>query len=200
MGQTDRLLEQGGIDQLYLSRMFKFGEGFVNQTQPCLEMGRSFLIPEYQKSFQGLFLLWRGIGAFVCRFPQYRTLYGTVSLSKLYDPRSVALIKQALITKTDKVSPFAEFDFELHPELKELANEVPMAKNLSALLGSIEQDGKDIPILAKHYQKLGARFHCLGIDKNFNDTPGLLLSVDLPQAPTKTAKTLSGRALGTVRQ
>ena len=194
MGRTDLLLEKGDIKQLYLARMFKFSDNFVNQKAPCLELGRSFLIPEYQKSFQGLYLLWRGIGAFVCKYPQYRTLYGTVSLSKLYDPKSVALIKQTLITPTQNVKPFTEFSFELHPELQELANTSDLKDDLSAFMASIEPDGKDIPVLAKHYMKLGARFHCLGIDSNFNDTPGLLLSVNLPDAPEKLLKLYMGES------
>jgi len=192
MGQTDRLLATGNIDKLYLARMFKFNPEFVNQQQPCLELGRSFLIPEYQQSFQGLYLLWRGIGAFVCKFPRYRTLYGTVSLSKLYDPRSVALIDKAMVTATTQVSPYTAFDFPLHPELEEFAGQHKLSQHLTALLGSIESDGKDIPILLKHYNKLGAVFHCVGIDKNFNDTPGLLLSVDLPAAPQKLLKLYMG--------
>jgi putative hemolysin len=192
MGQTDRLLADGSIDALYLSRMFNFSPEFINRQQPCLELGRSFLIPEYQRSFQGLYLLWRGIGTFVCKFPQYRTLYGTVSLSKLYDPRSVALIDRALVTATNLVSPYTKFDFPVHPELEEFASEHKMDEHLTALLGSIESDGKDVPILLKHYKKLGAVFHCVGIDKSFNDTPGLLLSVELPAAPEKLLKLYMG--------
>ncbi|MFT4939510.1 MAG: putative hemolysin [Paraglaciecola sp.] len=188
MGQTDKLLADGNINNLYLSRMFDFKPDFVNQQQPCLEMGRSFLIPEYQRSYLGLYLLWRGIGAFVCKFPRYRTLYGTVSLSKLYDTRSVALIETAMVTPTKNVKPRSAFHFPLHPELQEFASSFDMEQHLTTLLRSIESDGKDIPILLKHYQKLGARFHCLGIDNNFNDTPGLLLSVDLPAAPEKSLK------------
>lgn len=199
MGQTDVLLAKGGIEQLYLSRMFDFSPEFINQQQPCLEMGRSFLIPEYQRSFQGLYLLWRGIGAFVCKFPRYRTLYGTVSLSKLYNPRSIALIKRALITKTESVKPFTEFAFALHPEIRDFAQQYDLKPHLTSLLASIEEDGKGIPVLAKHYMKLGAQFHCLGIDRNFNDTPGLLLSVDLPNAPDKLLKLYLGEGWETYK-
>lgn len=192
MGRTDHLLKQNDMSKLYLARMFDFNEKFVNQQQACLELGRSFLIPEYQRSFLGLLLLWRGIGAFVCQFPHYRTLYGTVSLSKLYNPRSVALIKEALISPTNLVKPFKEFEFDLHPEVKDFASQYDLSSDLTALLACIEEDGKDIPVLAKHYQKLGAQFHCLGIDSSFNDTPGLLLSVNLPQAPDKLMKLYMG--------
>jgi len=192
MGQTDKLLADGNLENLYLHRMFDFGPDFVNRQQPCLELGRSFLIPEYQRSFQGLFLLWRGIGAFVCQHPQYRTLYGTVSISKLYDVRSAAVIQQAMVTPTDKVTPRASFEHKLHPEVQEFAAQHGLKDHVSALLKGIESDGKDVPILLKHYNKLGAVFHCLGIDKSFNDTPGLLLSVDLPSAPEKLLKLYMG--------
>lgn len=188
MGQTDKLLADGNLENLYLHRMFDFGPDFVNRQQPCLEMGRSFLIPEYQRSFQGLFLLWRGIGTFVCRHPQYRTLYGTVSISKLYDVRSAAIIQQAMVTPTNNVLPRAMFEHTLHPEVQDFAKQYGLKDHVGTLLKGIEPDGKDVPILLKHYNKLGAVFHCLGIDKSFNDTPGLLLSVDLPNAPEKLLK------------
>ena len=194
MGQTDKLLADGNLENLYLHRMFDFGPDFVNRQQPCLEMGRSFLIPEYQRSFQGLFLLWRGIGAFVCQYPQYRTLYGTVSISKLYDVRSAAIIQQAMVTPTEKVAPRATFEHNLHPEVQDFAKQHGLKNHVSALLKGIEHDGKDVPILLKHYNKLGAVFHCLGIDKSFNDTPGLLLSVDLPNAPEKLLKLYMGES------
>ncbi|MFV2090177.1 MAG: hypothetical protein ACC642_05950 [Pseudomonadales bacterium] len=47
----------------------------------------------------------------------------------------------------------------------------------------------------KHYMKLGARFHNIGVDPNFNNTPGLLLSVDVPKlAPKKIATFLGSGA------
>ncbi|MAD15760.1 MAG: hemolysin [Alteromonadaceae bacterium] len=194
MGQSDRLLANAslGIDPFYLSAMFNFSANFINRRAPCLEMGRSFLIPEYQNSFQGLLLLWRGIGRFVCQFPQYRTLYGTVSLSKLYDPRSVSLIEHALVTPTRSATARTQLGFSVSPEIADFAKQYPLEKHLTSLLAGIESDGKDIPILLKHYQKLGAKFHCLGIDSNFNHTPGLLLSVELAKAPEKLGRLYLG--------
>lgn len=189
MGQTDRLLAEHAkheqdLSPIYLSQMFQFGSDFINRNYPCLEMGRSFLVPEYQRSFQGLYLLWRGIGQFACLHPQYRYLYGTVSLSKLFDKRSIALIKAALVQTQSAVSPRTDFDFPLHPEIEKFGVQYSLKTHLNVFLQSIEADGKDIPILLKHYMKLGAQFHALGIDKNFAETPGLLLSVNLPTIPS----------------
>lgn len=196
MGLSDKLIKKDGLDGLYLHKMFDFKAQFVNRNEPCMEMGRSFLIPEFQGSYQGLLLLWRGIGAFACQHPQYRTLYGTVSISKLYDPRSVKLIEQVLIApeNREQVKARNAFDFNLHPEIEDLQSNQSLDINLSAFLASIERDSKDIPVLAKQYQKMGAKFHALGIDKSFNHTPGLLLSVHLPSAPARLLKLYLGDA------
>jgi len=197
MGQTDLLLKDDDVSQLYLSQMFNFKPEFVNHKQPCLEMGRSFIIEAHQNSFHGLLLLWKGIGAFVCKHPRYRTLYGTVSLSKLYDPRSVALINEIMVTSREGVDAKVPFEGNLHPEAKMFLNKENVAlEQLSALVEGIETDGKDVPVLLKQYHKLDAKFHSMGIDTNFNHTPGLLLSVDLPQAPEKLLKLYLGKGRG----
>ncbi|MFT6086120.1 MAG: putative hemolysin [Glaciecola sp.] len=194
IGFTDKLTEKRGPAGLYLHKMFNFKPSFANQQGPCMEMGRSFLIPEMQGSYQGLLLLWKGIGRLAAKFPQYRTLYGTVSISKLFDPRSVKLIAQAFVDNKSatQVEPVNSFEFDSHREIDELAQKVNLREQLTAFLTSIEEDGKDIPVLARQYLKMGATFHALGIDKSFNHTPGLLLSVHFPSAPEKLLKLYVG--------
>lgn len=194
IGFTDKLTEKQGPAGLYLHKMFNFKPSFANQQGPCMEMGRSFLIPEMQGSYQGLLLLWKGIGRLAAKFPQYRTLYGTVSISKLFDPRSVKLIAQAFVDSKSatQVEPINSFEFDSHREIDELAQKVNLREQLTAFLTSIEEDGKDIPVLARQYLKMGATFHALGIDKSFNHTPGLLLSVHFPSAPEKLLKLYVG--------
>ena len=209
MGQTDRLLQSSqsskpDLRNLYLSQMFDFDHGFVNLNEPCLEMGRSFIIESHQNSFHGLLLLWKGIGAFVSLHPQYRILYGTVSLSKTYTTQSVALINEVLVKnkaqgkknklENQTVLPRHPFEFPLSPELIHYCGSSQLSlEQLSAFITSIESDGKDVPVLLKQYHKLNAKFHCMAIDKNFSDTPGLLLSVYLPSAPDNLLKLYLGK-------
>jgi putative hemolysin len=194
MGQTDNLLAQGGVSQLYLNRMFDFSAEFINQQQPCLEMGRSFVVASHQRSFHGLLLLFKGIGAFVCKFPQYRTLYGTVSLSKQYTPMSVRLIEQFLVTSSSDVKPKKQFDVDVPNDIKQYLASYPAdIEILELLVKQIEPDGKGLPVLVKLYHQLGAKFYCVGIDPNFAETPGLLLSVDLPHAPERLLKLYLGQ-------
>ena len=195
MGRTDVLQAKHGLDGLYLHKMFAFAPEFVNQQEPCLELGRSFIIPEFQRSPQGLFMLWRGIGEFANQFPQYRVLYGTVSISKLYTPQSVAVIEHGLIDAAEHVSPRASFPFALHPQLQAFDAQHGLKPFVEIFMQSLEADGKGLPVLAKQYQKLGAKFHALGIDKSFNDTPGLLLSVEMRNVPARVQKRYLGKVL-----
>jgi putative hemolysin len=193
IGQTDLLQKNSDVSALYLSQMFNFEPSFINQQQPCLEMGRSFIVQKHQGSYHGLLLLFKGIGAFMAQNPRYRTLYGTVSLSKLYDPRSVAIIDHAMVNNKQGVSANTPFNNKLHPEFEDFINDHTLnIGHVSALVMGIEEDKKDIPILLKQYHKLGAQFHCMGIDSNFNHTPGLLLSVHLPSAPEKLLRLYLG--------
>lgn len=196
MGRTDLLLAQTGPGGIYLSRMFDFGPEFHDPAAPALELGRSFIVPEHQKSFHALYLLWQGIGRYLAAHPQYRRLYGTVSLSRQYDERAIGMLCDALVEPSADVRPRRPLATTIHPEWRDYRAAVgrPGLATLSAMVRSLDADGKDLPVLLRHYMKLGARFHCVGIDPNFNDTPGLLLSVDVPALGPKILGTFLGPA------
>lgn len=189
MGRTDLLQKDAGMDGLYLSQMFDFNPNFINQTQPCLEMGRSFVVPEHQRGFHGLNMLFQGIAGFVRQHPEYRCLYGTVSLSKQYSQLSVALVNAFLAAKQSDATPKRAFSHPGHHEIHRYLDQYGSdLKTLEWLVKQVEPDGKGLPVLLKKYAQLGAVFHCIGIDPNFATTPGLLLSVDLSQAPERMLK------------
>ena len=198
MGRADALREPGA-GGLYLTQMFEFDAAFYDAHPPALEMGRSFVVPEYQKHYASLYLLWQGIGRYLAAFPRYRRLYGTVSLSRQYDDRAIALICDALIEPSPYVRPRHTLRTGLHPEWGTFAAALRESDcagfdlpSLSTCVRGIDREGKDLPILLKHYYKLGARFHCVGVDPHFNDTPGLLLSVDMDAMPEKLISTFLG--------
>ncbi len=58
--------------------------------------------PEYQKSYQALLLLWKGIGRCVARHPRYRVLFGPVSISKEYSRASRSLMVSYLEASCDR--------------------------------------------------------------------------------------------------
>lgn len=195
LGPVDSLRRRFGEAGLYLARMFDFDPAF-HAGAPMLELGRSFVVPEHQKSHYALYLLWRGIGAYLAAHPRYRRLYGTVSLSRRYDARAIAMILDALIEPSPHVRARHPLPHALssawHDYLR-IAGRPDLA-TLSACVQGVDDEGKDVPVLLRHYHKLGARFHCAGIDPNFNDTTGLLLSVDMDAMPEKLVATFLGEA------
>ena len=50
-------------------RLFRDPRRLLTELGPALELGRSFVAPEFQRDFQPLLLLWRGIGALVAAVP-----------------------------------------------------------------------------------------------------------------------------------
>jgi putative hemolysin len=180
MGQSDRILRERGPEGLYLSRMFRFSGQFLEHIHGGLEMGRSWIRRDHQQGFLGLYLLWRGIGEFVLRNPHYHTLYGTVSLSTLYHPFSLALMIRSLLTGTAGVEPISSYSPALPAEVELYLQKYPLSvEELAELVGSIEGNGTGIPVLVRHYLKVGAVLHSVALDRGFSDTPGVLLTVDL---------------------
>src|SRR5690625_2004251 len=92
LGRTDRILARYGSRGLYTRSLFRFGRGLLERLDPALELGRSVIRPEYQRSYSPLLLLWKGIGAWVAANPRYRLLFGPVSISADYSTASRQLL------------------------------------------------------------------------------------------------------------
>ena len=60
--------------------------------EQSLELGRSFIVAEYQKKPLPLFLLWKGILYFLIKNPEYRYLIGPVSISNRFSNFSKGMI------------------------------------------------------------------------------------------------------------
>ncbi len=84
IGPTERLLAEGGAGGLYTSTLFRFDRRLFEEMGPALELGRSFVRGEDQRSFSGLLLLWKGIGRLVVQQPEHTVFFGPVSISADY--------------------------------------------------------------------------------------------------------------------
>ncbi len=193
LGRTDELLRDQGPDGVYLGIMFHFDPSFYSGP-PMLEIGRSFVAPQYQRMHASLHLLWCGIGRYIVANPAYRKVYGVVSMSRLYDGRAVAAIRDALLEPQAAVTPKSAYEPDLGDQWRAfLSEKQPLAmKEVSQIVRALEQDERDVPVLIRHYHKLGARFVSAAVDGNFNNTPGLLLSLDVPSIPAKYLKQYLG--------
>jgi putative hemolysin len=87
----DVIYRRLGISGFYTSTLFRFSEEFEKYLPQSLELGRSFVQPNYWNS-QALDYLWHGIGAYMAARPQYNYLFGPVSVSNSYSAEARELL------------------------------------------------------------------------------------------------------------
>lgn len=85
---------ENGAPRIATSHMFSFSERFINEyLGSTIELGRSFVRPEYQSSKAGakalyaLDNLWDGLGALTVLHPDMKYLFGKVTMYPSYDRR-----------------------------------------------------------------------------------------------------------------
>jgi hypothetical protein len=66
-------------------------------------------------------------------------------------------------------------------------------QDVSELISDIEQDSTGIPILVKHYMKLGGKFLGFSVDPKFNDAIDALVLVDLALTEPRTLTRYMGQ-------
>jgi hypothetical protein len=167
-----------------------------------LEMGRSFVHPDYQKSYAPLLMLWKGIGRFIVDNPQYKTLFGPVSISRDYSDLSRHLIATTLL-KHSQAKDLALLVRHRKPlRLKPIAirgcNRRRMGKygkdikEVFSIVADIEFNNKDVPVLLRHYLNLGGQLLSFGEDKGFSNVMDGLVFVDLLQTDGRTLRRYMG--------
>jgi putative hemolysin len=197
IGQTDRIIAAEGVQGLYTRRLFRYDRQFIDCFSPALELGRSFVRAEYQRNHNALFLLWKGIGRFVTEHPDYRFLFGPVSISARYTDASHALLI-AFLEQNHLDRSLAELVEAIHPHRAKPAPELTSVvlpatiEDADQLVSRLEADGKGIPVLLRQYLKLNARLIAVSIDPNFGDALDALMMVDL----AKVHRAILNRYLG----
>lgn len=198
LGPTDEILAASGVDGLYTASLFKYDPKLFDAMGPAIEMGRSWIRTEHQKSYVGLMLLWKGIGEFVGRRPHYATLFGPVSISAEYRSLSQRLIV-AFLERNRKLADWSEWVRPTNPfrEPRRAGASLRPANlidldDVSTFISEIEADQKGVPILLKQYLRLEGRLLGYNVDPAFANVLDVLILVDL----RRTSRTALRRYMG----
>ena len=99
----DMSFDGQGQPILASAHLFRFSEAFIRDYLPrTMELGRSFVTPEYQSSKAGakaifaLDNLWDGLGALMLQHPRMKYYFGKMTIYPDYDKNSLALIQRFL--------------------------------------------------------------------------------------------------------
>lgn len=200
LGPVDELLRHNGVDALYTRSLFAFDDGLVEALAPAVELGRSFVHPSYQRHPATLFLLWKAIGAWLVRHPWYRHLLGPVTVSPLYGTCARSLILSWLEThaldreRAALVAPLHPPAEDVRTDWRSMARGLPDVEGLDQAVKDWEGGKRGLPVLLRHYLRLGARMLCASVDPNFNSATDCLLQLDLATMPETMRTRYMGRS------
>ena len=194
LGFGQELYNFDSIKGFYLNTLFKFSPEFHHTLKSTIEMGRAFIISEYQQKPFSLLLLWQGIIQTVKKNPDYKYLLGAVSISDTYCNLSrAAMIEFMYENYFDQewgsyVQSRNPVKHSIDPEtlsvVKKLTkNEISL---LDRLVQDIEPGGIRVPVLIKKYFLQNAKVIGFNVDKNFANVVDGLFFISIAQIPEKT--------------
>lgn len=194
LGRIDLILQQPqGIHGVYNASFFDFSPELLQRLNQGIELGRAFISADYQRRTAALDTLWMGIGHFLHQHPQYRYLYGTVSVSSYYTQASRALILHYL----QQHCMYEEVGCSATPhtpprDLNMHRADVNLVKNtctdlalLAHAVKSLENNTKALPVLLRQYLKLGGKMLAFNVDADFASVLDCLVIVDLQNLPER---------------
>ncbi|MCD9029016.1 lysophospholipid acyltransferase family protein [Luteimonas sp. BDR2-5] len=177
------VLASHGLAGLYTASLFRYQDAAIPRIAEGLELGRSFVAPDYWGS-RSLDYLWQGVGAYLRRYPYVRYLFGAVSISAALPPAAreqlVAYYTRYYGACAAPAQALRPFRFAAAPPaFGDLDADAAFAV-LKANLGAL---GTSVPMLYRQYTDLcepgGARFLAFGVDPDFRDSIDGLIEVDL---------------------
>jgi len=188
-GNTDEIIRRHGIKGLYTNTVFRYDGQLFLKIGSALELGRSFVRPEYQRQYAPLFLLWKAIARFVAAHPETPVLFGAVSISNEYS----SLSREMIVRYFEQREAGREFGGLIQPrtpfrapklrrwDCGAICSALRDLDELAEPISDVEEDGKGLPILLKQYAKVGGRLVCFNLDRKFSEVVDGLVIVDLRQ-------------------
>lgn len=199
IGLGHEIIKKYGRKGFYTYSLFKMKDGFIPVLNEALELGRSFIIPEYQNKRLPLFLLWRGILTVLIKHPEYNYIIGPVSISNYYSKVSkgviVAFIQRnyfdnelsAFIEPRKKFRISASVLQEAELLLKGTGKDI---RKLDKIIDDIEPAIRSAPVLLKKYIQQNARIIGFNVDPKFNQALDGLMILDFRNVNRSTIENL----------
>lgn len=199
IGKGNEILSQYGVKGFYINSLFRIDKAFEPVLAESLELGRSFVVPEYQKKAMSLFLLWKGLLTVLLRNSGYRWLIGPVSISNEFSEFSKSLIVEFVRNNfydremARHIRPRNRFNVQLD---KRVDSEIIISSadrdisRVEKVIGDID-NGYRIPVLLKKYLELNARIIGFNVDPDFNNCLDGLILLDVYNIPAEFVNAMS---------
>ncbi|SFE20420.1 GNAT family N-acetyltransferase [Thermophagus xiamenensis] len=177
MGNTIKPDADGKI-HLATARMFHFSEKFIKDYLPkTIELGRSFVQPQYQsskmgaKSLYALDNLWDGLGSLIINHPEMEFFFGKVTMythSNLKVRNLIRAFMEKYFNDPDKlVYPYNPVKTSLtESEINVIFSGQSFDEDYRILSKSVRELGENIPPLINAYMNLSPSMRTFGTAVN----------------------------------
>ncbi len=196
MGFGSIIFPKYGLEGFYLNELFKFEPELNDMMSQSIEMGRAFIISEYQQKPMPLFLLWKGIVHTTLHYPEHKFLIGGVSISNQFSEFSKSLMIEFMKSNyydpyvAQYIKPKKEFKVKLKDADKDFVfnkTEADLNK-FDKIIDEIEPGSLRLPVLIKKYIKQNAKVVAFNVDPMFNNAIDGLMYIKISDIPESTLK------------
>ncbi|MCL2484520.1 MAG: lysophospholipid acyltransferase family protein [Endomicrobia bacterium] len=177
--------KEARLENLYSHSLFHYSEEMKPILEQGIELGRSFIQPNYWGR-RGLDYLWQGIGSYLAKYPQYRYLFGPVSISGALpvDAKELLVSFYKLHFSSKKQMAVSKRPYMLSSqEISKKFDGIDYKKDFTYLKSMLTNMGCGVPTLYKQYSELcepgGVEFMDFGVDPGFNNCIDGLVVVDM---------------------
>ena len=196
MGLGKEIYKKYGIKGFYVQTLFRIEPELHQMMDNTIEMGRAFIIDEYQQKPMPLFLLWKGIVHVTLRYPEYKYLMGGVSISNQFSDFSKSLMIEFMKSHyydpyiAQYIRPKKEYKVKLKDVDKDFVFDASKAdmQKFDKIIDEIEPGILRIPVLIKKYVKQNARLVAFNVDPKFNNAIDGLMYIKVADIPESTVK------------
>ena len=196
MGMGSEIFAKYGIDGFYLQDLFRFEPELFSMMRRSIEMGRAYIVKEYQQKPMPLFLLWKGIVHTTLRHPEHKYLIGGVSISNQFSNFSKSLMIEFMKSNywdpyvAQYIRPKKEFKVKLSDADKEFVFDETEAdlNKFDKLIEEVEPGSLRLPVLIKKYIKQNAKVVAFNVDPLFNNAVDGLMYIKIADLPESTVK------------
>ncbi len=192
---TDAVLKQQGLSGFATYDTYHYTDAFFRYLGPSLEMGRLFVIEEYQKKGIALELLWTGFAKYLIDNPHLHYLYGSVSFPGDFDSEAATWISSFCHSyRLD--SNISQLVSSRHSWPISCGEEIPISRDFRELNKTFNAHYKKqtiFPVLLRTYEMMGGAFSVFARDPDFFDSHDIFITVPIHKIPLNFIKALLRR-------
>ena len=199
LGYGSAIIPARGKDGLYTSSLLNFGPDADRILPRSMELGRSFVAPNYQKEVLTLKLLLSGLAVALAKDPAAEYMIGTVSISdslpNLYKSLAYHYLERDFkLPNAERfatpTNPFKPDYLRVNPD--GLLSGIPRGDidAFDRLLSSISGGKNRLPVLFRKYFSCGAKVACFNVDPLFGNCLDAMIVLKASDFPVRMLRSV----------